>query len=149
MSFSKNSCAWHEEEAGDSYAQQMPPRQQSDLRQALAEVQHQRQGVRRQQWRQRRSNDGQQTQDAYDEVAAPERPVQRVVLIFAWLRHKDNAVSASLDVRMLRCVSEFVEVLQCCRSYPGALAVAAPMTGRRRTFVHASAHLEHAAVWYR
>lgn len=60
MSLAEDSCARHEEEPCDAHAEQVPASQERNLCEALAEIQHQCQGIGGEERRQRRCYDGEQ-----------------------------------------------------------------------------------------
>lgn len=71
----------HEEDGGEAAAEQEVARQQSHRGEAHLEPHRQRQGVGSEDGAQRRGEDSRHREHKGDEIALPQRPVQRVVRV--------------------------------------------------------------------
>ena len=75
----------------------MVSRKQGYIGEGLDEVDFEQDTIRGEQRRQGRCDDGEQAEDSGDEVATPERPVERIARVVAGLRDENGAVLAPLE----------------------------------------------------
>lgn len=134
MSFTPDSCARDKDKPRYADAQQVVSGEQGDVGEGLDKVDFQQDAVRGQQRRQGRCNDGEQAEDSRDEVATPERPVERIARVVAGLRDENGAVLAPLEDGILwqtgGRVGEIFEGGGTCRA--GVLVACDRMVGTQR-----------------
>jgi len=80
----------HEEEACEADAEEVVAGEKRDGGEWFTEGEDQAQGVGGEERREGRRENGEETQDAGDEVAAPERPVEGIIGVIAGLRNEDD-----------------------------------------------------------
>jgi len=141
MALAPDSRGCYEDEARNSHAQQVVTREQGDIGEGALRrlwcagrcgrvvVEDEREGVRGEEGREGGCDDGAEAEDGGDEVATPERVVERVcwfsrckymycllappqaggghtVRVVGWLRHQDGSVGASLQLFAICLLSE-------------------------------------------
>lgn len=98
MPLSPNPRARNEDKAGNAHTEEMPTCEQRYLCEAAMEVDAEGDGVRCKQRRQGGRDNGEQTEDCEDQVAAEEGPIERVIRVAGGLRDEHCAIFACLEV---------------------------------------------------
>lgn len=96
MPFAPHAAGGHEEGTRKAGSEQEVARQDGDVGEVMGHVQRDGNGVGGEYGPEGGGEDGGEGQDEGDEVALPQRPVQRVVGIVGWLGHEDDGHGAAV-----------------------------------------------------